>query len=183
MDATGCQVPLRCDDANSTATSSKSERVTVRSPELLRMLVPGQVAWDNARTSFANDELGLTALHTGLMVVEIVGTVLTLGEAGSLFTARASVVSTVTQSSTRFTVQFGNNPNQVSHAFRHTAELGLDSSAVQTAILEHFGTVSSQLVRGQPFNQVITVSGQRIQYTAFQISDDIVNIGRIHGTP
>ena len=81
------------------------------------------------------------------------------------------------------TVRFGANANQVSHAFRHTDELGLDRTVVQSAVQKHFNGVSSQIVQGKPFNQVIDVAGQRIQYTAFKLSDGTVNIGRIHGAP
>lgn len=67
------------------------------------------------------------------------------------------------------------------HAFRHTDELGLDRSMVQKAIQEHFTTVSSGMTKGEPFIQVITVEGRRLQYTAFMLEDGTVNVGRIHG--
>jgi len=37
------------------------------------------------------------------------------------------------------------------------------------------GTVSAQIVPGKPFNQVIEVAGQRIQYTAFKLPDGTIN--------
>ena len=78
-------------------------------------------------------------------------------------------------------VQFGKTENQIYHAFRHTDALGLDRSLVQSTIQNHFKTVSSQVVAGKPFNQIIEIGGQRIQYTAFKLSDGTFNIGRIHG--
>lgn len=39
---------------------------------------------------------------------------------------------------------------------------------------------SSQVVAGKPFNQIIQIDGQRIQYTAFKLPDGTYNIGRIH---
>ena len=78
-------------------------------------------------------------------------------------------------------LRFGKGANQVSHAFRHTDALGLARETVVTAIRTHFKGVSSQIVKGQPFNQTIVVAGQRIQYTAFKLENGTVNIGRIHG--
>jgi hypothetical protein len=45
----------------------------------------------------------------------------------------------------------------------------------------HFRGVSSQIATGKPFNQIIEVAGQRIQYTAFKLKNGTINIGRIHG--
>lgn len=75
---------------------------------------------------------------------------------------------------------FGGTPEKISHAFRHIDEMGLSRSAVQTAIEEHLSTVVSQIVNGKPLNQVIEVAGQKIQYTAFKLSDGTINVGRIH---
>lgn len=41
-----------------------------RSHWVLRALIPGQVAWDNALTAFENGDLGSAALHAGAMVGE-----------------------------------------------------------------------------------------------------------------
>jgi RHS repeat-associated protein len=81
----------------------------------------------------------------------------------------------------KIAIQFGKTENQVYHAFRHTDALGLDRSLVQSTIQNHFKTVSSQVVSGQPFNQIIEIGGHRIQYTAFELSENTFNIGRIHG--
>lgn len=81
------------------------------------------------------------------------------------------------------TVQFGKNPNQISHAFRHTDELGLSRPMVQSSIQSHFKSVYSQVVVGKPFNQIIEIGGQKIQYTAFKLPNGVFNIGRIHGIP
>jgi GH35 family endo-1,4-beta-xylanase len=75
---------------------------------------------------------------------------------------------------------FGNDPNQVYHAFRKTDGLGINRELVKKTIKEHFDTVSSKLVDGEPFNQLIKINGHELQYTAFKVSDDIVNVGRIH---
>jgi ferritin-like metal-binding protein YciE len=73
--------------------------------------------------------------------------------------------------------------NQVSHAFRHIEEAGLDRAQVMAAIERHLQTVITQLQPGRPLNQVIEVAGQRIQYTAFQVAEGVVNVGRIHPVP
>ena len=78
-------------------------------------------------------------------------------------------------------VQFGKTESQIYHAFRHTDALGLDRSAVKSAIKTHFPSVSSNLVDGKSLNSIIEIGGQRIQYSAFKLSDGTINIGRIHG--
>lgn len=50
----------------------------------------------------------------------------------------------------------------------------------QSAVLSHFKTVLSQVVAGKPFNLIIEIGGQRVQYTAFKFSDGTFNIGRIY---
>ena len=78
-------------------------------------------------------------------------------------------------------VQFGKTANQIYHAFRHVDDLGLDRVKVQKAIITHFKDVGHRVVAGKPFNQVVTVDGHKIQYTAYKLSDGTINIGRIHG--
>lgn len=80
-----------------------------------------------------------------------------------------------------FEVQFGKTENQIYHAFRHTDALGLDRELVRSTIYKHFKRVSSQVITGKPFTQIIEVEGKRLQYTAFKLSSGIFNIGRIHG--
>jgi RHS repeat-associated protein len=80
----------------------------------------------------------------------------------------------------KLTVQFGKVANQVSHTFRHTDAAGLDRAQVQAAVEEHLTGVASQIAPGKPLNQIIEVAGQRIQYTAYQVSEGVVNVGRIH---
>ncbi|WP_460911754.1 hypothetical protein [Spirosoma areae] len=80
-------------------------------------------------------------------------------------------------------IRFGNDPNQIHHVFRHTDELGLNRMAVQSAVQTHVSRLVSQIVPGQPFNRVIEIAGQRVQYTAFKLPDGTINVGRIHGTP
>lgn len=79
------------------------------------------------------------------------------------------------------TVQFGKTKNQEYHTFRHTNDLGLNRELVQTSVEIHLKTVSSQITTGKPFNQIIEIGGQKIQYTAFKFPDGTINIGRIHG--
>ncbi len=78
-------------------------------------------------------------------------------------------------------IQFGETENQIYHTFRHIDALGIDRSVVESSIESHLRSVSSQIVEGQPFNQIIEVSGQQIQYTAFKLPNGIINVGRIHG--
>jgi predicted DNA-binding protein (UPF0251 family) len=59
--------------------------------------------------------------------------------------------------------------------------MGMERQAVQRAIEEHLPKVASKITEGKPLNQVIEVAGQKIQYTAFKLSDGTINVGRIHG--
>ncbi len=53
--------------------------VSVESSVILRAVVPGQVAWDNARTSWANGDPGGAALNLGVGLAEQAVTVATAG--------------------------------------------------------------------------------------------------------
>lgn len=55
-----------------------------RSPEILRLLVPGQVAWDNARTAWSHGNYVSAGLHTAEMLAEQVLTALTLGQSKAI---------------------------------------------------------------------------------------------------
>ena len=78
-------------------------------------------------------------------------------------------------------IQFGRDANQTHHVFRHIDKLKLDRNTVQSAIQNHLKIVEPKITDGVPFNQIIEVSGKRIQYTAFKLSDGTINVGRIHG--
>src|SRR6266852_4157622 len=99
--------------------------------------------------------------------------------AGAAEAVMARSAATAAQADATAT-QFGRVQNQVFHTFRHTDALGLDQSVVQSAVEAHLRTVQSQIVAGKPFNQVIEVAGIRLQYTAFRLSDGVINVGRIH---
>lgn len=62
-------------------------------------------------------------------------------------------------------------------------DAGLDPEDVRGAVLQHLPTVADQLQPGRPLNQVITVGGTRLQYTAFQLQDGVINVERIHPVP
>ena len=78
-------------------------------------------------------------------------------------------------------IQFGNNPNQIYHAFRHTDDLGLDRESVKKAVIADLSKCANQVPNGKPFNQKITVNGIDLQYTAFKLKNGTLNVGRIHG--
>ena len=82
----------------------------------------------------------------------------------------------------KLVIQFGGNADQVAHAFRHVERLGLNKNEVMSAIKNHLPTTISKIQEGKPLNEVITVAGKEIQYTAFKLSDGTINVGRIHGT-
>ena len=65
-------------------------------------------------------------------------------------------------------VQFGKDSNQQYHTFRHADEIGLDKKLVENAVRTDLQTTSSLIVVGKPFNQTITVSGVKLQYTTYK---------------
>ncbi|MDR1199197.1 MAG: hypothetical protein LBK94_09360 [Prevotellaceae bacterium] len=99
---------------------------------------------------------------------------------GAKFLAKQMVKEGIKDGS-KLAVQFGKTKNQIYHAFRHTDALGLDRSLVQSTIQDHFKTISSQVISGKPFNQIIEIGGKRIQYTVYKLPNGVFNIGRIHG--
>lgn len=140
--------------------------------------------------------LGLQYQSTAYNVGQLTGTLLSIGAgintasrvSAQLVLPRASIeVGAVAKNTTQglgdITIQFGRNTNQIHHVFRHTDALGLERNMVQSTVQEHLKKMASQMVPGRPFNQVIEVGGQRIQYTAFKLKDGTVNIGRIHSAP
>ena len=94
-----------------------------------------------------------------------------------------SVSRQVTESSGSASIRFGGNANQVYHTFRHVDEMGLDRTMVQEAVRNNIGAMSSQIVPGKPFIQIITVDGQKIQYNAYMLPNGTINVGRINGVP
>jgi RHS repeat-associated protein len=66
-----------------------------RSHWLLRLLVPGQIAWDHAVTAAQNGNIGTAALHTTAMLGEQVLVVLTVGQASTLVQQSSQLVSPV----------------------------------------------------------------------------------------
>ncbi|WP_333897154.1 RHS repeat-associated core domain-containing protein [Brevundimonas aurantiaca] len=86
--------------------------VTIRSNEFLRVLVPGQVAWDNARTNWANGDRVGAVVSTTAMVGEQVATVLTAGTASSAGNAAraATAVSTISRAEAADFVNSANAP-------------------------------------------------------------------------
>ncbi|HYW12619.1 MAG TPA: RHS repeat-associated core domain-containing protein [Longimicrobium sp.] len=105
------------------------------------------------------------------------------GKAASVSASAASAATASASGAAQLAVQFGKDPNQVYHTFRHVIQMGLDPTAVRAAVEQHLPTVIGQLQPGKPLNQIITIAGQRIQYTAFRLADGVINIGRIHGVP
>jgi hypothetical protein len=79
-------------------------------------------------------------------------------------------------------IVFGQSPNQVSHAFRHTDALGLDRAEVMDAI-RHDLEPQLLLPRRDDavFTGKITVREIELTYRAYPVSEELVNVGRITG--
>jgi hypothetical protein len=73
-------------------------------------------------------------------------------------------------------VVFGLNPDATDHAFRHIEAIGLNRDAVAAAIVADLmaGQAAGTLLRG-----FVLVEGMGLDYHAFSLNDEIVNVGRI----
>jgi hypothetical protein len=79
-------------------------------------------------------------------------------------------------------VVFGQNPNQIWHAFRRTDRLGLDRTAVMEAILADlapFLPLPYPPPGNAPFFGSVAVAGIRLRYHAYAVSEELVNVGSI----
>jgi RHS repeat-associated protein len=145
--------------------------------------------WLATSTDRPAEEVGRVAADVTLIAGEVALTfgANTIARKGATSVARSAMAVEATAAKAGVNlvddvvIQFGKGQNQIYHAFRHVDALGLNRTLVQSSIEAHFRTVSSQVVAGRPFIQIIEVSGQKLQYTAFKLSDGTFNIGRIHG--
>ncbi len=145
-------------------------------------LVPVYSSYLDGKEAESRGDYASMVGHSFVAALEFVSMALTYGESGIMISGvRQGVVKGAAKGGGNLAIQFGKTENQIYHAFRHTDALGLDRSLVQSTVQNHFKTVSSQVVSGKPFNQIIEISGQKIQYSVFKLSDGTFNIGRIHG--
>ena len=75
-------------------------------------------------------------------------------------------------------VQFGNNPNQDYHTFRHVEDAGIDKQAAEKAIREDLAGKEDSLPQGLTKGRV-NVGGKTLEYNAYKLSDGTINVGRI----
>ena len=68
-----------------TSSIDSNGQTEIRSAPILRATVPGQVAWDRARSDVINGEYGSAALNAGLTIAEAALTAATFGEAQAYF--------------------------------------------------------------------------------------------------
>ena len=81
-------------------------------------------------------------------------------------------------------IVFGQNANQVAHAFRHIDDLGLDREEVMDAItrdLQPYLPLPVPPPRDFVFIGKVTVCGLELLYRAYPLSEEFVNVGRITG--
>ncbi|MBH0110722.1 hypothetical protein I6E81_11140 [Salinibacterium sp. NG22] len=74
-------------------------------------------------------------------------------------------------------IQFGGNPNATYHTFRHTDKVGLSRVAVSKVVRADLRPIARGLT-GQRSGGV-TVSGVALTYSAFRVSSQVINVGRI----
>ncbi|WP_179958316.1 RHS repeat-associated core domain-containing protein [Chitinimonas arctica] len=103
-----------------------------RSPDWMRAVIPGQVAWDNALTAWENGNRGAAVAHTGVMFGEALATVMTSGGYGA---SRQAVVCTVNSTAAKEAGIVANGVRGRASEVRVLQELGLskNTTVVSTA--------------------------------------------------
>lgn len=82
------------DEMRKAATFNADDAIAFESPGYLRTTVPGQIAWDNAVTSWEDGSYGYAALHASAMLGEQILYAATLGQSSAAIMApRMAVVS------------------------------------------------------------------------------------------
>ncbi|WP_244146771.1 hypothetical protein [Paraburkholderia sp. BCC1876] len=77
-------------------------------------------------------------------------------------------------------INWGQNPNQLYHTFRHLDEAGIPHQPVMDAIIKDVAENSGlQLAVGDGDTFVVTVNGMAIEYSAHRQSVDMVRVGSI----
>ena len=59
--------------------------------------------------------------------------------------------------------------------------MGMDRASVQKAIELDARMNLKNIIEHEPYNRIIDVDGQQLQYTIFKINKHTYNVGRIHG--
>jgi RHS repeat-associated protein len=118
--ASGAQSSNANDKAPETVVEAKSNSI-------LRAIVPGQVSWDNALTSFGNEEYGTGASWTGIMLLEQLTAVFTFGVSMEANAARSAVSTAPVMAggAARVTAATAKELNQIAHVFPRV-EKGLE---------------------------------------------------------
>lgn len=76
---------------------------------------------------------------------------------------------------------FGQNANQQFHSFRHIDKMGLDRASVRKAVELDARMNLKKIIELKPYNGIVNVDGQKLQYTIYKINKNTYNVGRIHG--
>ncbi|MGP1352916.1 MAG: RHS repeat-associated core domain-containing protein, partial [Parasphingopyxis sp.] len=118
--------------------------VTIRSNELLRLFVPGQVQWDNARTSWANGDRVGAAVAVAAMGGEQVLTAATAG------IGRAALIGTqpARAQAAAATASFASESRLLDHFARHGERLGVSTAT-------EYQQAASTFLTGRPGRGVL----------------------------
>ena len=76
-------------------------------------------------------------------------------------------------------ISFGKNANQISHAFRHVIDRGMDVRQVATRVARDVNKIGESIDAGQTVNRSLTVGGQKLEYTVHKLDDGTLRVGTI----
>jgi hypothetical protein len=148
-------------DAYAARDGSDSYAIAYESSPYLRATVPGQVAWDNAVTSWEAGNYGYAALHATAMLGEQVLYASTLGQGGAILPATRAATSNA------INVSFG-------HGARHLVGTNLTQDAVEFAVRSEVQKIGQ--AAGNYWGRV-GVQGTLIEYRAYPLANGTTNVG------
>ena len=81
-------------------------------------------------------------------------------------------------------IRFGKRgTNQIHHALRHVLDAGLDANSVKSAVRRDIQKNAHLLKNiGDNVRRIVTVNGVDIEYRAFKLADEIINVGTMFPT-
>ncbi len=134
-----------------------------RSNEALRLIVPGQVLYDDSLTAWENGQYGWAAAYMGGMVAEQVLYVLTLGESMAAKSIGSCPVSGASQSISKIV---NTTAKQLQRKFKHAKDFGIqgnfnpaNAKRFNSTINQHLNAHGTQKIFGTLLKNVFKHGG------------------------
>ncbi len=136
--------------------------VSVESSIILRTTIPGQIAWDDARTSWANGDQSGAVTQAALGTAEVALTMATMGVGKTVAMAGRAIASGVAAVEETVTPGISYTRRSLQHAFKHAEDFGVSGSAnnrslkaFSSAIQKHIADANTLAVQGTYRGQAV----------------------------